>query len=297
MTTMIALVGEQPIPILLPIRALQPNRVALMFTDDTRRVAERLKRLIEVPVDEVPVKPFDVRDCQQKLKRYLQTAKGPVTYNLTGGTKTMLLAAYTVAVSNRSAVVYLQTQGSRSRLYMYRISSSGLSESEARELPVLINAEDYLRVHLPAYTCTGFSQKDGQLTDGGLFEQAVAEVLTDQVDEVLAGVRPDEVAGNIDIDFVMRCGNQVGIAEAKSNKAHKDGLDQLTMAGGREYLGTYTSKFLIVGNTVGPSLKQLAGARGIQTIELPSYTATGVIASSEARHMVEIVRKQLGAKV
>jgi hypothetical protein len=88
----------------------------------------------------------------------------------------------------------------------------------------------------------------------------------------------------------------VGIAEAKANKASKEGLDQLTMAGGREYLGTYTSKFLIVGNTMGLGLKQLAEARGIQTIELPSYAATGVIAPNEARQLVETVRKWLGAQ-
>ena len=117
-----------------------------------------------------------------------------------------------------------------------------------------------------------------------------------QVDEVLLGVHPADVAGNIDIDFVIRCGNQVGMAEAKANKASKDGLDQLAMAGGREYLGIYTSKFLIVGNAIGPSLKQLAEARNIQAIELPSYAATGVIAASEAKHLVETVRKWLGAK-
>jgi hypothetical protein len=297
MTTLIALVGEQPIPILLPIRALKPKRVALMFTEDSRQVAERLQRLIAVPVDDVLVKPFDVRDCQQKLKRYLQKISGPVTYNLTGGTKTMLLAAYTVAVSNRSAVVYLQTQGSRSRLYSYRISSSGLIESEARELPVLLEAADYLRAHVLDYTCTGFSQKDGKLTDGGLFEKAVAEALTGQVDEVLAGVHPAGVAGNIDIDFVIRCGNQVGIAEAKAHQARKEGLDQLTMAGGREYLGTYTSKFFVIGNTMGSSLKQLAEARGIQVIELPGYAASGVMAATEAKLLVETVRKRLGAKI
>ena len=296
MATMIALVGEQPIPNLLPLRALKPKRVALMHTDSTHAVAQRLERLIDAPVDCVEVKPYDVRDCQQKLKRYLQKVSGPVTYNLTGGTKTMLLAAYTVAVSNRSAVVYLQTQGSRSRLYSYRISSSGLIESDVRELPVLISADDYLRAHVSNYACTGFSQDSGKLTTGGLFEKAVADALTGQVDEVLIGVHPDEVAGNIDIDFVIRCGNQVGIAEAKANKASKDGLDQLAMAGGREYLGTYTSKFLIVGNTIGPSLKQLAEARGIQVIELPSYAATGIVAPAEARQLVDAVRKRLGAK-
>jgi hypothetical protein len=208
----------------------------------------------------------------------------------------MLLAAYTVAVSNRSGVVYLQTQGSLSRLYMYRVSSSGLIESEVRELPALIDTDDYLRAHLPDYGCAGFSQKDGKLTDGGLFEKAVAEALAGQVDEILAGVHPGEVAGNIDIDFVIRCGNQVGIAEAKANKASKEGLDQLAMAGGREYLGTYTRKFLVIGNVMGSSLRQLAEARGIHVVELPTYAATGVIALADARRLVEIVRKQLGAR-
>jgi hypothetical protein len=295
MTTLISLIGEQPLPNLLPIRALKPKRVALMHTASTHAVAQRLKRLIDAPVDFIDVKPYDVRDGQQKLKHYLQKTSGPMVYNLTGGTKMMSLATYTVAVSNRSAVVYLQTQGNRSRLYTYRVSSSGLIESGASELPVLITADDYLCAHVAGYTCTGFSQEGGKLSAGGLFEKAVNDVLAGQADEVLVGVHPDGVAGNIDIDFLIRCGNQVGIVEAKAHKASKDGLDQLMMAGGREYLGTYAAKFLVVGNTIGSSLKQLAQARDITTIELPSYAATGALSGSDAKLLIETIRAKLGA--
>lgn len=296
MTTMIALVGEQPIPILLPIRTLKPKRVALMHTTETYVVAQRLERLVDVPVDLLQTKPYDVRDCQQKLKRYLSKVGGPITYNLTGGTKPMLLAAYTLAVSAHSAVVYLQTQGNISRLYSYRISSSGLSETGSHDLGTLISTDDYLRAHLSDYSIAGFSQTGGRLTVGGQFEKALADALVGQIDDVLPGVHPAGVADNIDIDLVVRCGNQVGIVEAKSNKASKEGLDQLMMAGGREYLGIYTAKFLAVGNTIGPSLKQLAKARGITVLELPSYATSGALGREDAKLLIDTVRSRLGAR-
>jgi len=297
MSTMIALVGEQPIPVLLPVRALKPNLVALMHTGDTRLVAERIKRLINTQVDLLEVEPFDVRDCQRVLKRYLKHAPGPVIYNLTGGTKTMLLAAYMVALTNRSSVVYLQTQGATSRLYSYRVGSSGLVEIEARELPALINADDYLKAHLPGFTLDGFSREGKSLTSGGLFEKAVHDaLLRGRIDEVLPGVKPDGVAKNIDIDLFVRCGNQAGIAEIKLNKAGKAGLDQLATAGGREYLGIYTAKFLIVGNIIGDGLKELAQARGIKIIELPSYAINKQLSLVDEKVLTESVRGKLGVK-
>jgi len=269
-----------------------------MHTAETISVARRLEKLSSAPVDLLEVGPFDVRDCQRVLKRYLKDAAGPLTFNLTGGTKTMLLAAYMVAVNQRSLIVYLQTQDAVSRLYSYRVRESGLIETGSRDLPALLTARDYLEAHLPGYAEEGFSKQGERLTSGGEFEKAVHDALVQgQVDEVLAGVRPDAVEKNIDIDLFLRCGNQAGIVEVKLNSAKKAGLDQLATAGGREYLGTFTAKFLVLGNSLGSSLKALAQARGIQVIELPSYAAAGELSSADERKLVETVRKRLGAPV
>ncbi len=46
MTTLLSLVGEQPIPILLADRALKPTRHLLAYTERTRRVVENLQLLL-----------------------------------------------------------------------------------------------------------------------------------------------------------------------------------------------------------------------------------------------------------
>lgn len=45
-TVLILLVGEQPAPNLLPTRHLSPDTVALVYTEHTKPVAERLKGLL-----------------------------------------------------------------------------------------------------------------------------------------------------------------------------------------------------------------------------------------------------------
>jgi len=103
------------------------------------------------------------------------------------------------------------------------------------------------------------------------------------------------VADNIDIDLFIRCGNQAGIAELKAGKAGKDGIDQLSTAGGRAYLGIYAAKFLITGSPLGGSLKQLAKALGIVAVELPSYSAGNQISHADRKLLVETIKRKLGA--
>ncbi len=289
---LVSLVGEQPLPILLPTRALRPTRVALIHTVDTLSVAKRVRRLLDMVVDFVRVEPFDVRDCQRKIKQYLKRVRGTAVYNLTGGTKTMLLAAFMSALHRKERVLYLQTHGSVSRLYHYRYSSSGLIETKTEDLPALITADDYLRAHLPGYKAVGFSRGEKR---GREFEEAVYQALKGNADEILIGVKPGGVADNIDVDLFIRCGNQAGIAELKLSKGNKDGIDQLSTAGGQAYLGIYTQKFLIVGREVTAGIKQLAQARGISVIELPSY-ANGQLSYADRRKLVVTVQAKLIAQ-
>ena len=55
MTTLLSLIGEQPMPILLPARHLQVERSILAYTQQVKPVAERLQRMIPnselLPVD------------------------------------------------------------------------------------------------------------------------------------------------------------------------------------------------------------------------------------------------------
>jgi len=61
MKVTISLIGEQPIPNLLPLRYQPPDVAVLVHTDRTRRVAQRLEELLapKVTVRLLPTDPYD----------------------------------------------------------------------------------------------------------------------------------------------------------------------------------------------------------------------------------------------
>jgi hypothetical protein len=115
------------------------------------------------------------------------------------------------------------------------------------------------------------------------------------VDEIVAGVK---LGGALDIDLVLRCGNQVGIAEVKTGRKSrsKEGINQLNTAGGRAFLGIYTRKILIVDtvwDATCSNLRELAEARNVQVVELPSYLQTGALSDYDRQRLTSAVRSAL----
>ncbi|RMH45758.1 MAG: DUF1887 family protein, partial [Gammaproteobacteria bacterium] len=99
MTTLLSLIGEQPIPNLLPIRALQSDENILVYTNRTEPVARRLRRLISGHDDlknDLQVPAYNFEQALQAMQQRLDGI-AEVTFNLTGGTKMMALAAYALA--------------------------------------------------------------------------------------------------------------------------------------------------------------------------------------------------------
>ena len=84
------------------------------------------------------------------------------------------------------------------------------SVAGARLLPGLITLDDYLRAFVDGYQLTGFA-KDAA-SKGTRFERAIHTALEPAVDEIAVGLK---LLGVVDVDFVVRCANQVGIIEAK----------------------------------------------------------------------------------
>jgi hypothetical protein len=293
----ILLVGEQPAPNLLPTRWLKPDAAALIYTSRTQRVAENLRNLLEPDLNCLlcPVPPYNIPEVQGKVQRFLSEnlPEHAFTFNLTGGTKPMALAAFSLAHLCEAPFIYFRTEGNRSQLYHYVFTEDGIRLEQLNDLPNLITIDDYLRVSVSNYQLTGFAKEEA----GGLFEQAIYEALEPIVDEILAGVR---LMGALEIDLVVRCNNQVGIVEAKTGGGVKKGIDQLNTAGGREYLGTYTRKMLISDQSwdhTRSNLKELAEARRIEVVELPSYAASGQISTEDVEHLRHTVCKQLGQEM
>lgn len=286
MNVMILLVGEQPAPNLLPTRHLKPDTAVLVYTELTERVARNLKDLLGCPCEMCPVHPYLIHETQEKLEAFLDRhfAGQSFVFNLTSGTKPMALAALQLARKYGSPFVYFQTEGNRSLLYHYTFQGEDIVLQSAEELPSTISLDDYLRMYLGTYTCGEPRSK---------FEEQVVETLrsSPQIEEIFTSLRPQGLEA-LEVDFILRCGNQIGIGEVKT-KGAKEGIDQLNAVAEPRYLGTYVKKFLVSGNPVHKNNKQLAQAYQIEVIELPSFGETGEISKEDKERLIDTIVRSL----
>jgi hypothetical protein len=286
----ILLMGEQPAPNLLPTRHLAPDVAVLVYTARTQSKAENLKTILQPNISCLlcSVSPYTIPEIQNTLQSFLSThlPQHALIFNLTGGTKPMVLAAYMLAQNYGAPFVYFQTEGNRSRLYHYASDGGGIVREEVKELSDTITLDDYLRLYLREYG-TGESRNP--------FEHQVQTALQ-SIDalEVLWSLRPKGL-GALEVDFVVRLGNQIGVGEVKS-KGTKSGIDQINAVATQRYLGTYVKKFLVSGRPMDQNNKELAQAYRIEVIELPSYHETSEIDEVDRRKLAAAVVTQLGGR-
>lgn len=293
---MICLVGEQPLPNLLPVRYDEPKHVVLAYTESTRQVSDRLEKVLrgEALAFPLEVPPFDIPAIRRALEEFIRgRAWRPdqVVFNLTGGTKAMAFAAYSLAETWRCRFIYLEGEAATSRLYRYRFDKAGGTLPDGQDVvPGVITLDDYFGVHLGDFKVKGAAQ-----TEGGKFEGAIGRALEPIVDEVVVSVI---AGGALEIDLALRCGNQVGIAQAKVGTISGAAINHLNTAGRREFLGTYTLKLLVVGTPADhtkSNLKELAEASAITLIELPGYDRhTGDLPDRDRERLVREVAQTLG---
>lgn len=288
-TALVLLVGEQPVPNLLPTRHIKPQVAVLVHTRQTQNIADRLKNLLsECTCLLCCVDAYNLPQIQYDLQNLLEqnVAGYQLLFNLTGGTKPMSLAAFQVAFQRQAPFVYFRTEGGQSRLYYYRFVDQGIELTREEEISEVITLDDYLRAQVGDYTTD--SPRDE-------FERQVYQVLrTIPGLEICTSVRPQKIEA-LEVDFVLRLGNQVGVMEAKA-EAKKRGIDQIQAVTEQRFLGTYVTKFLVSGKPVDLNNKNLAKAYKINVIELTSYGETGRLSSEDARKLIKTIYDQLGHK-
>lgn len=295
-SVMICLVGEQPVPNLLPVRHCKPSSVVLAYSDTTKRVHDNLVKFFsqkhpELEVESINIPPYDLVEAYACFKRacskYSQHSE-QIWFNITGGTKPMSFAGFLAARDLGAQIVYLQSEGGRSILHFYEFRSGGelRRAGEAQEVGESITIEEYLQIH------GIWEAKNNEPRDA--FEQVVVTTLEPYVDEILKSVK---IGSSLEIDLIIRRRNQIGVAEVKHKKSgEKKGIDQLNTATNQDYLGKYTKRFLIRNRELSADNQALAEASGIEVIVLPSFSDASLSLSQEDKvQLEERVLRGLGA--
>lgn len=294
---MISLVGEQPVPSLLPIRHLKPAEIALIHTNTSKRVSDNLKPLLEKANRVIPfeVTPYDIVKIKKSLEKLVSDHKwkgDELIFNLTGGTKPMSLAAFQLAQEMKSSVTYLQSEGGKSLLYSYVWENQKLKLVGREELKSLLTIDDFLKV----YGRSDYFRKtnNNQHQAGEIFENALCEALAEICDEVKQSIS-FRAFPHVELDLVFRISNQIGIAEAKTGieAGKKSSIDQLNSPTHREFLGTYTKKFLFLQGTISSNNQKLIEAYRINALEINKSLLDEKLVGSDFQLLKEKVTKSL----
>ena len=235
------------------------------------------------------------REIKAKLGSH--NTHGEVSFNLTGGTKAMVLAAYQCAREMKSQVMYLESGRGVSRLYQYDFAGDGdLTLTGQPEIPPLMSIEQFLDAHLGK----GQWNERGYSKDvGGVFERAVGVSLRGKIDDLKAGVRFLGVQGKreqADLDLVIRVGNQFGVIEAKDrNKATLDALKQLHYLS--RLLGTYTKKFWALTRNASADQQAVIDATRTRIIEVLDFNEGDTTLSlTSSQKLIEAIKAEMEPK-
>lgn len=150
MKTLIQLIGEQALPNLLVPAYLKPDRTLLVYTERTKQVKDRISALIDNS-DYIECHPYNIPEIIHKLKEKLDSYdQDQFIFNLTGGTKAMVLAANHLAASRSAKVVYLESERGKSRLYEYYYDQQRnlLPDGSKELLESLITIEQFLDAYI-----------------------------------------------------------------------------------------------------------------------------------------------------
>ncbi len=290
----ISLVGEQPLPNLLPIRHYKVSEVCLVHTSDEQRSkksAENLKAVLEVSeckVKLLEVDAYNIVEIQKTLEGYVEASHSACMFNITGGTKPMSVAAYAVASAKKIDYCYLETAPKESTIYHYSWQDE-LSNLERQKLNANIIIDEFLTLRF-GQKGIGWKPVTATLDNkGSRFEKIVADAIKPHFDEIKCNTVVHN--GQLEVDLIIRQGDRFLILELKSGKEnYNKAVRQLHTAG--LLLGLYTQKIY-----VGTSFQKEWDldpwkATGIEFHELPELP-DGSISESDLQSLITLMNQKL----
>lgn len=285
---MVTLVGELRTPLYAPIRQpeLRPDHLLLVSSPDTKGAAESVQRaatdLSPAPNTEIlPVPAYDFHRATELMQSRLNAipSSDSVVFNLTGGTKIMMLAAAELARQRNDEIIYVQSEN-QFCYQRFRYQDDHLQQIGTTSDLTPVTLHEYLCLHVGTY-------QTGEPRDP--FEVAVNSALKEsrRLDELMTSLRPGG-QGALEVDFFFRIGTTLGVAEAKQSAA-KSGIDQIQAVADPRYLGTYLRKFLISARPLDPNNTELAKAYRITTIVLPSFAEQQRLSDEDREKLVNTI--------
>ena len=285
--TIINFIGEQPIPNYVPVkwarRYLGISRTVSIFSEGTEKINERLNRFyssrLQLKIDGWKVDPYNMAEIFRTIETILPKSDNPI-FNLTGGTKPMTFAGYSLAIKHKFPFLYFQTEGGRMVIKMYDTKNSELPRL-TEDIVVeddIYNLEEYLAVHFDKFYKAEKRGHGGFFKDniGSKLEQEILEILTQNGLEVMGGVN---IPPDIQIDLFVRYGHHVGIIEVKKT-LKSTSINQIALPSRQVKLGTYIGKIVVGGppknkNDMGSVLDR-AEIANCYVIQLDSLAANRV---------------------
>jgi len=300
---LISLLGEQPIPNLLPLWQNPARYTAARFavTESTLPLAERLAsviagdpRLGHIAVRQpVLLRPYDIGYCRAHLNSILMEHllhDEEVVLNLTGGTKIMSLAALQAAYGSGVSLLYVSTETRR----LIHLRSDG-SEMAREPLAVQVSVRQYLAAHgiesslHPAFRGEGPARPVETPKSGDALERRVETLLrhSGAFDDVRRNVfirKPgrEEMVHN-ELDVVATRNGQLAVCSCKTSlEIDKDDLYELAALSRRESFGIYCEKVLVCEHEPSDAVKNRAAADRVK-----------LVYGSKIEHIAETLRAAL----
>jgi len=286
---LLSLVGEQPIPNLLPLWQFKDyTAVQFAATSTTWQVALNLERAIcQDPqlqrlqvLSPLQIPAYEIGAARQALAAALlehQRRGEQVHLNLTGGTKLMSLAALQAAYGTGAALLYVSTEENQ----IIRLASDA-SELSRHPIQVNISVQQYLSAHglevseHPSFE-PGRPAPDTPPTEGSLLEEQVYRQLlaSGEFDDVRRRVyirkHLNKRAIQNELDICVTRNGRMLVGSCKTgNKVNKEAIYELSSISRREAAGIYCVKVLITDNSsLTVAVRDRARAMGVHLVYGP----------------------------
>jgi hypothetical protein len=279
---LLSLVGEQPIPNLLPLWQFHEiTGVQFAATSTTERQAKALltflsrdDRLVHLAAHPtVLVEAYHLSKARQALARTISEwqARGEdLLLNFTGGTKIMSLAALQAAYGSGVSLLYVSTEEGAIIFYQ----SDGV-ETRREPLKVDIRVAQYLEASGLKVTPPGAhfvpSPKEGDWLEERVQQAAMESGLFDDVQRgvrVACTLRDGTIIHN-ELDVVVTRNGKLAVCSCKTGKnISNDTIYELAAISSRESLGIYCGKVLVAtSNELPPGVAQRARASRVMFVD------------------------------